>query len=160
MTGSWLETEEQAIESRAALRNELGAVLEDGDLPQERREEVMNALRIGEREVRDEMVPREDVVALSTEVDVDENFRRMAEHPDTRYPLVGEELSAFEGTVYSPVLGWHCDELESGERSLRELAAPPMTLSQDTSVSDAIDQPRRKTRKSRWWFRTARSSGW
>jgi CBS domain containing-hemolysin-like protein len=140
MTGSWLETEEQVIESRADLRNELGSVLEDGDLSEERRDEVMNALRIGEREVREEMVPREEVVALSTAVDTEENFERMAEQPHTRYPLVGEEFTDFEGVVYHPVLEGHREELKSGERDLRDLAAPPMTMSPDTTVSDAIDQ--------------------
>lgn len=140
MTGAWLETEEQVIESRAELRNELGSVLEEGDLPEERREEIMNALQIGERRVREEMITSEDVIALSTEVDTDENFQRMAEHPHTRYPLVGEELTEFEGIVYFPVLERHRDELESGDLTLRNLAAPPMTLSADTTVSDAIDQ--------------------
>ena len=140
MTGSWLETEEQVIESRADLRNELGSVLEEGGLPDERRDEVMNALHVGEREVTEEMVPPEDVVALSTGVGTSANLERMAEHPHTRYPLVGEDLKEFEGIVYVPVLARHRDELESGELTLGDLAAPPMTLSPDTTVSDAIDQ--------------------
>jgi CBS domain containing-hemolysin-like protein len=100
----------------------------------------MNALQIGEREVHEEMVPREEIVTLSTEVDTEENFRRMAEQPHTRYPLVGEELGEFEGIVYFPILERHRDDLEAGDLDLRDLAAPPMTLSPDTSVSDAIDQ--------------------
>jgi len=48
MTGAWLETEEDVIESRADLRNRLGSVLEEGDMSDERREEVMNAFQIGE----------------------------------------------------------------------------------------------------------------
>lgn len=140
MTGSWLETGEQVIESRADLRNELGSVLEAGGLPEERRDEIMNALHVGERQVREEMVPPEDIVVLSTERDTETNLKRMAEHPHTRYPLVGEKLSEFEGIVYVPVLERHRDELESNEITLSDLAAPPMTLSPDTTVSDAIDQ--------------------
>ena len=64
MTGAWLETEEQVIESRADLRNELSSVLKEGDIAEERREEIMNALHIGERTVHEEMVPRENIVAL------------------------------------------------------------------------------------------------
>jgi CBS domain containing-hemolysin-like protein len=140
MTGAWLETEEEVIESRADLRNRLGSVLERGDLSEDRREEVMNALRIGERPVREVMVPASDVVALSTEVDAAENLRRMAENPHTRYPLIGEELTDFEGIVYSPILARHHEELLSGELSFTDLTAPPMTLSPDVDVSDAIDQ--------------------
>lgn len=139
MTGAWLETEEDAIESRADLRNRLGSVLERGDLPEERRDEVMNALRIGEQLVWEVMVPAEAVVALSTDVDAGENLQRIAETTYTRYPLVGSELADFRGIVYSPVLFRHRDELAAGEIDFAALAEPPMTLSPDTNVSDAID---------------------
>ncbi|MFB6160498.1 MAG: CNNM domain-containing protein [Haloferacaceae archaeon] len=140
MTGAWLETEEDVIESRADLRNRLGSVLTEGDLSDERRDEVMNALTIGEQPVRDVMVPAEDVVTLSTAVDAEENFRRMEEHPHTRYPLVGEELTDFEGIVYSPILARHREEFATGALDFADLAAPPMTLSPDVDVSDAVDQ--------------------
>ena len=140
MTGAWLETEEEAIESRADLRNRLGSVLDRGDLSDERHEEVMNALQIGERPIRELMVPSEDIVALSTEVEMAENFRRMEANPHTRYPLVGEELTDFRGIVYSPLLARHREELAGDDFDFSALAAPPMTLSPDVDVSDAIDQ--------------------
>jgi len=140
MTGAWLETEEDAIESRADLRNRLGSVLERGDLPDERREEVLNALRIGEQSVRDVMVSPEDVVSLSTDADPEENLRRMEDNPHTRYPLVGDDLSDFRGVVYTPVLLRRRAELADGTVDFSAVAAPPMTLSPDADVSDAIDQ--------------------
>ena len=140
MSGAWLETEEDAIESRADLRNRLGSVLERSDLSEERRDEVMNALRIGERPVREVMVPPDEIVALSTEADAAENLRRMEDRPQTRYPLVGDQLSDFRGIVYSPVLVSDRDQLTDGEIDFAELAAPSMTLSPDTDVSEAIDR--------------------
>ncbi|WP_306057240.1 CNNM domain-containing protein [Natronococcus wangiae] len=140
MTGAWLETEEDVIESRADLRHRLGSILERGDLSEERREEVMNAFLVGERPVREVMVPADDVVALSTTVDFEENARRMEEYPQTRYPLVGAELKDFKGIVYFPLLAQHREELANESVDFSELAAPPMTLSPDTDVSDAIDQ--------------------
>ncbi len=141
MTGAWLETEEDVIESRADLRNKLGSVLEEGELPEDRREEVMNALTIGERPVREVMLDADDIVALSTEADAEENFRRMEESPHTRYPLVGEDLTDFRGILYLPVLAGHREDLASDAAiDFEDLAAPPMTLSPDVDVSDAIDQ--------------------
>lgn len=140
MTGAWLETEEDVIESRAELRNRLGSVLDEGDLPEERHEEVMNALDIGERPIRDVMVSAEDIVTLSTAVDSEENFRRMEENPHTRFPLIGEDKADFRGIVYFPILARYRDELATGDLDFTELAAPPMTLSPDVDVSDAIDQ--------------------
>ncbi len=140
MTGAWLEAGEEAIETRAELRARLGSVLSEGDLSTERREEVMNALQIGNQTVREVMVDDEDIVALSTTAGSAENFRRMAEHPHTRYPLVGEALSEFVGIVYVPVLTQHREELAEETMDFAELAASPMTLSPDATVSDAIDQ--------------------
>ena len=140
MTGAWLETEEDVIESRADLRNRVGSALDEGDLTEERREEVLNALQVGERPVREVMVPAEGVVALSTAVDTAENLRRMEENPHTRYPLVGEDLTDFEGIVYSPILARYREGLVDGDLDFAELATPPMTLSPDVDVSDAIDQ--------------------
>jgi CBS domain containing-hemolysin-like protein len=140
MTGAWLETEEDVIESRADLRNKLGTVLTRGDVSEERREEVMNALQIGERPVREVMVDVADVVALSVDVDAEENLRRMNENPHTRYPLIGDGITDFRGIVYSPLLARHSEGLADGDVDFAELAAPPMTLSPDVDVSDAIDQ--------------------
>jgi IMP dehydrogenase len=140
MTQSWTETGEDVIKTRADLRNKLGSVLEEGEVAADRREEVMNALTIGEQSVEEVMVPPEDIVALSTEDDLESNFGKLEEHPHTRYPLIGEDLADFRGVVYSPALFNHRDELSAGDSEFTELAAPPMTLSPDTDVSDAIDQ--------------------
>jgi len=101
---------------------------------------VMNALQIGERSVREVMVDAEEIVALSTTAGTAENFRRMEEHPHTRYPLVGEALTEFKGIVYFPVLARHRDEIAEGNVDFEEFAADPMTLTPEASVSDAIDQ--------------------
>ncbi|SNZ12143.1 Hemolysin, contains CBS domains [Natronoarchaeum philippinense] len=140
MTGAWLETEADVIESRAELRNKLGEVLEQGDLPEERRGEVMNALDIGETPVADVMVPREEIVALSTAADPEENIRRVNESPHTRFPLVGDSLDDFRGIVYVPELTRQWEQLGKGEVDLEEVAYQPMVVDADESVSDAVDQ--------------------
>ena len=140
MTGAWLEAEEDVIESRAQLRNRMSSLLEQGELSGERHDEVLAALEAGTTEVRDVMVGREDIVALSTAVSVEENLERMSGTPHTRFPLVGEDTDDFVGIVYVPSVLEHVGALRNGERSFEDVAAPPMTLSANTSVSDAIDQ--------------------
>jgi len=140
MTQAWTETEKEVIETRADLRNRLGSVLEEGGLSDDRRDEIMNALTIGERSVREVMIPPEDMVALSTADSVESNFDKLERHPHTRYPLIGDELTDFEGVVYSPALFNQREKLSTGELMLTDVAAPPVTFSPDTDVSDAIDQ--------------------
>ncbi|QCS45016.1 CNNM domain-containing protein [Natrinema versiforme] len=140
MTGAWQETEQEVIETRADLRNQLGSVLEEGELSEERREEVMNAFNIGEQSISEVMVPTDDIVALSTEDESEVNLQKMEDRPQTRYPLIGDNLTDFQGILYTPILLRHREELASGNLDFAALAAPPMTLSPDADVSDAIDQ--------------------
>jgi CBS domain containing-hemolysin-like protein len=140
MTQAWTDAEQEVIETRADLRNRLGSVLEEGNLPDERREEIMNALTIGEQSVREIMIPPEEIVALSVEDDPESNFQKLEERPHTRYPLVDADLTEFRGVVYSPALFNHREALSTGDLDFADLAAPTMTLSPDTDVSDAIDQ--------------------
>ena len=86
------------------------------------------------------MVDEADVVSLSTDDSVEENLRRVSETPHTRYPLVGEDLAEFEGIVYVPSVLDRIEELRAGEVGFADIATPPMTMSADTTVSDAFDQ--------------------
>ncbi|MFT4885211.1 MAG: CBS domain containing-hemolysin-like protein [Natronomonas sp.] len=139
MTGAWLETGEEVIENRAQLRNRLDSLLERGDLSEERHEEIVGALDAGQIPVESVMVDAEDVVFLSTADSPEENFERMFETPHTRYPLIGETTDEFVGIIYVPAVLDRIDAIRAGETSFEEIAAPPMTVSPDTSVSDAID---------------------
>ncbi|QRV14738.1 HlyC/CorC family transporter [Haloterrigena salifodinae] len=142
MSGAWLETEVDTIESRAELRTELASVLEEGDLPDERREEVLNALEIGTESVEEVAVPSDDVVALSTAVEPEENLRRIEESPHTRYPLVGDDLSDYRGNVYVPMLPHRGEDLvdDDSDVDIESIASKPLEIDPDTSVSDAIDR--------------------
>jgi len=140
MSGAWLETEADAIESRSQLRARLSSLLEQGELSGERHDEVLNALAAGTTDVGEVMVDADDVVYISTEIAVEENLDRIAATPHTRYPLIGEDPADFRGIVYVPQFVDLVDELRAGEVTFEEIAAPPMTVSPDTTVSDAFDQ--------------------
>jgi CBS domain containing-hemolysin-like protein len=140
MTGAWLETEEDVIESRAQLRNRVDSLLQEGELSEERRDEVINAIEVGQVPIREVMVDSDAIVALSAEADLDENLDRMEGTPHVRFPLVGDGLSDFRGVVYAPTVLHDIEALRSGETTLEDLATPPLTVAADTAVSDFIDQ--------------------
>ena len=140
MTGAWLETETDRVESRADLRHRLGSLLDRGNLPEERKREIINAFTVGERPVSDVMTDRADIVFLSTAAPVRENLDRIGASPHTRFPLIGDDPTEYEGIVYVPAVVDRIDELQRGEVTFRAIAAPPMTLRADTPVSDVIDR--------------------
>lgn len=140
MTGAWLETETDVIETRADLRHRLGRLLRRGGLSPERRDEVMRAFTVGDRPVRDIMTTRDEIVFLSTTVSVEENLRRIGENPHTRLPLIGETVNDFLGILYVPPVVDQIDDLRGGAISFEEIAAPPLTMPGDIPISTAVDQ--------------------
>ena len=140
MTGAWLETESDRVESRADLRHRLGSLLDRGNLSEERKEEIINAFTVGEKPVSDIMTDREDVIFLSTTVSVQKNLHRIGTSPHTRFPLIGDDPTDYRGIVYVPAVVDRIDELQRGEVAFEDIAAPPMTLRADTLISDAVDQ--------------------
>lgn len=140
MTGAWLETETDVIETRAELRHKLGSVLDQGDLPEERKDEILNAFTVGERPVSEVMTDVEDIVFLSTTVSQEENLRRIGNSPHTRFPLIGDEPTDFRGILYVPAVADRTDELRGGETTFEDIAAPPMTLREDTHISEVVDR--------------------
>ena len=140
MTGSWTEAEEEVLETRAELRTRLGSMMEEVELPEERREEVLNALDVDELAVREVLTPAAEIVSLSTTASPEENFDRIRDTPHSRFPLVGDDPNDFEGIVYAPSIVSRFDDLRDGDLTFADVAAPPMTVSADASVSDAYDR--------------------
>jgi IMP dehydrogenase len=140
MTGSWTDAEEEVLETRAELRNRLGSMMEEVELPEERREEVLNALDVDELTVREVSTPADEIISLSTAASAEENLDRIRDTPHSRFPLVGDDPNEFEGIVYAPSIVSRFDELRDGDLTFADVAAPPMTVSADASVSNAFDQ--------------------
>lgn len=144
---SWTEDETAAeegpgepITSLTELRGRLARVLERGTLPKDRRREILAALEIEEIPITEIMVPREEILALETGAPVEEGFSVLAEHGKARYPLVGEDLDDFRGIVYVPAVFRHLEELLAGSTSFEAIAAPPMRVASDETVSTLIDR--------------------
>ena len=140
MTGAWLETETDVIETRGDLHKQLSSVLDESELSEERRQEIMNALVAGDLPIRGIMVPREDVVTLSAGDSVEEIRATIDERPHSRFPVIGDDVEDFRGVVYLPSIINRFEELTEGTVNIEDLATEPMTLPADEEVSDAIDR--------------------
>ena len=139
MTGAWLDSGADVIESRADLHRRLQAALAESDLAEDRHGEVMNALVAGEVPVRNVMIPLDEVVALSTGNTPAENLDLIESSQHRRFPLFGEDETDFRGIVYLAELLNDFEAFRDGEIDIEDVAIPPMMLSADEEVSDAID---------------------
>ena len=144
---SWTEAETEDEEGdadarggRGEVRRRMGSLLSEGHFTRERREEVLNAIEIGDRSVSEILVPRDEMTVVSTEDDVETALDTLREGHYVRVPLVGDSLDAFEGILYLPKVFERLDDIRAGETTFAEVAAPPMTVSAGASISDLIDR--------------------
>lgn len=143
---SWTKTDTESGSTsgnteRGELRRAMGEILTSGSLPKERKKEVLRALDIDYIPVRKKMTDREEIVAVSTEYPLTENLQLMTdERRFSRYPLMGNTLEDFQGTLYIADVFAHIHNLQEGKCQLRDLATPPLTFDSEMPVSQAIDE--------------------
>jgi CBS domain containing-hemolysin-like protein len=122
-------TEGELGHSEEELRLLLASTEEE--LSQQKRELLDNVFELSHRVARQIMVPRGDVVYLSTTKSVDDNLRLARSSGHTRFPLCRGSLDQAIGLVHIKDLF----RLETVPRSLEEIARPltfvPETLSLD-----------------------------
>lgn len=140
LTRSWTETSGEEIESRAELRQHLGRLLSEGELSDERRKEVLNALDIEARSTRSIMIDRSDIRAIRVDRSVEENLDLVEEHRYSRYPLIDGNLDEFLGIIYLPALLPQVDALQEGTASWEDIAAAPMSVPADLPISELVDR--------------------
>ncbi len=144
---SWTDEErptEETLASISAVRREIGQVLSRANLSRERQGEILRAVDIEQIPVRAIMVPRSEVVALSTSDGLSETLRRMRAHPYDRYPLLDAGWENVFGTLYMKTVFRHLPELRRGETSLTDLAEPVVWVEPELPVSDLIDRLQKK----------------
>jgi CBS domain containing-hemolysin-like protein len=122
-------TESELAHSEEELRLILASTAEE--LSQQKRELLDNVFELSHRVARQIMVPRGDVVYLSTTKGVEENLRAARGSGHTRFPLCRGTLDQAVGLIHIKDLF----RLERAPRSLEEIARPltfvPETLTLD-----------------------------
>ena len=142
VTRSWTDEAEGDsdidIASRSQMKRKVAEILGQGELSEERRREVMNALEIGERQVGDIMIDREHVVTIDASSSAGELVELLAEHEFVRYPVVEDGRPV--GILYSPGLFKHLDALEAGQSTAVQLAVDAVTVSEELPISEFVDK--------------------
>lgn len=134
---SWLKED---VSSTGNIRSEMVELLKSGDLEGERQREIINALDIDQIPVEEIMIPRKEVVWLSTEKSFPENMANLQQHMHARYPLVGETVDDFRGILYTPQITANMEELLDGTKKLDDFDWPRMVVSKELPVSKLIDR--------------------
>ena len=140
MGRAWLKEDSASSD----IRSKMVDLLKIKGVSDDRREEVINALDIDKIPVKEIMVPREDIISLSTEKSFRENLNTIHDHMHARYPLVGKTLDDFKGILYTPQITANTESLVNGEKDLDDFDWPKMTAPPDLPVSKLIDHFQQK----------------
>lgn len=135
---SWLN--EQSTSGSGDIRSQMVDLLKTKGVSGDRREEVLNTLDIEDTPVKEIMIPREDIISLSTEKTIRENIDVITRHMHARYPLVGTTLDDVKGILYTPQITANMEHLLQGEKELDDFDWPRMIVPQDLPVSKLIDR--------------------
>ncbi|HKK92341.1 MAG TPA: CNNM domain-containing protein [Longimicrobiales bacterium] len=131
---------------RGTLVERIAEVIRTEDLPEDRREEILQAVRIDDIECADVMIPVDDIVFLHLDDAPRDLFRRIASEGYTRYPVTASadtdpsSRRNIEGVCYTPSLFGLDDWPTTGEIDLEPLLSPPCFIPADTSIADTVDR--------------------
>lgn len=137
MKRTWLQSEGES--SSSDIRSAMVNLLKTGGVEGDRREEVINALDIEHIPAKEIMIPRKQIVTLTTQKPFYENLKTIRSYMHARYPLVGKTIDDFRGILYTPQITANMEELLNGERELDDFDWPKLTVQHDLSVSKLID---------------------
>ena len=138
MERSWIN--EETSSGKKDMRSKMVELLKTGDLDEDRQEEIINALDIEHISVKDIMIPKEEIVSLSTDKSFEENLDIIRQNMHTRYPLTGDTIDDFKGILYTPQITANIENLLEGRKELDDFDWPKMVVSPDLPTSTLIDR--------------------
>lgn len=136
MERSWLRSEEEETDD---IKSAMVKLLRTSEIADDRSEEVLNALKIDDIPVNNIMIPRDEIITLSTQQSFEENLDTLRNHMHTRYPLVGDTIDDFKGILYTPQIAANMDSLLEGEKKLDDFDWSRLLVPHDMPVSELID---------------------
>jgi CBS domain containing-hemolysin-like protein len=136
--GIRVATEEGAVHSVDELRMILASSEKAGILSEENREIIEGVFQFSKRTARQIMVPRTDVVVLSTTKSIEENLETIRVTRHTRYPLCEDTLDQTIGLIH--VKDLMLAQLRGPGRSLEQLKREILFVPENSTVESLLSQ--------------------
>jgi CBS domain containing-hemolysin-like protein len=139
------------VPDRTEMKRRMAHILTRGQVPPDRRKEVMASLEIDEIPCTDITVGQEDLVALALDVPLRENLERIGEGGHVRYPVLKRDsangapiqLENVAGVLYLPAMFSDPEKVLNGSLQLEALVEPAVECSADATVAEVIDELQR-----------------
>jgi putative hemolysin len=113
-----------------------------GAIEKDEREMIQGILKVSESMVREILIPRPDMIALSDGATVAEALDVVIEHEFARIPVCGENLDQIAGILYAKDLLSHVDQ-GNMELPIKSLLRPAHYVPETMTVSDFMKSVQR-----------------
>ncbi|TML84975.1 MAG: HlyC/CorC family transporter [Actinobacteria bacterium] len=134
---------EGTVHSEAELKMLVSSATEHGEIEEQEQEMLYKVFDFADKEVADVMVPRPEVVAISSDLPPEEALRAMIESPYTRYPVYSESLDNVVGVLHVRDLFVAMYEHGIAAVDLGELVRPPFVVPETKDLAALLAEFRR-----------------
>ena len=134
---------EGAVYSEAELRMLLQRSTAEGELEQEEQEMLYKVFDFADKEAKDVMVPRPEVVALAADLPPEECLRAVLESPYTRYPVYRETPEHIIGVLHLRDLLNAMNERGIAAVEVEEILRQPYIVPETKDIAALLTEFRR-----------------
>jgi putative hemolysin len=132
-----------AVYSEAELKMLLERSTVEGELEEEEQEMLYKVFDFADKEARDVMRPRPEVVSLSAEMPPEEALRAVLESPYTRYPVYRESPEHILGVLHLRDLLKAMIDRGMAEVDLESILRPPYIVPETKDIAALLTEFRR-----------------
>jgi magnesium and cobalt exporter, CNNM family len=132
-----------AVYSEAELKMLLERSTVEGELEQEEQEMLYKVFDFADKEAKDVMVPRPEVVALSADLPPEECLRAVLESPYTRYPVYRETPEHIVGVLHLRDLLNALNDRGMAEVKVDEILRPAHIVPETKDIAALLTEFRR-----------------
>jgi gliding motility-associated protein GldE len=124
--------------SEEELRSLVDVGEEQGTLEQDEKEMIHSIFEFGETTVKEIMVPRIDMVCISTESEVDLLLNLIKKHMHSRIPIYKEKVDNIIGIIYAKDLLSYGDKRKNTMLNLEDLARPAYFVPEQKKIDELL----------------------
>lgn len=136
------DEDEENHEYEEEIKNMVREGLELGEIEEEEREWINNVFEFGDKEAKDVMRFRKKIVAIDSEMPIEECLDFMLEQPYSRYPLYEGDIDNILGVLYLKDVA--IAYLEKKDTPLTEIARQAFFVHETKDLSDLLKEMQRK----------------
>ena len=131
----------RAIKGEPWSRDEIQTFLKtDAELDAEEKSMLFGVLEVSERQVRDVMVPRSQMVVIDIEDKFEESLQTIVESGHSRFPVIGEDRDEVLGILLAKDLLRYYGSDEAKELTIKKLLRPAAVIPESKRLNALLKE--------------------